>query len=177
MNALVFLLALQVHCGVERWSVKTLTDPATQSVVLKPVLATVATLRSWPAPNPLPVARSARERQVYRMSVVVIGWKLEADQDFHIVVADSGDLTHTMIVEIPSGACTVKTLAGIRVRIADARATALKNLGRVSAKFRRFRVPVRATISGVAFFDKLHGQTGVAPNGIELHPVLGFTVP
>jgi hypothetical protein len=27
---------------------------------------------------------------------------------------------------------------------------------------------------GVAFFDFLHGQTGVAPNGIELHPVLGF---
>jgi hypothetical protein len=27
---------------------------------------------------------------------------------------------------------------------------------------------------GVAFFDFLHGQTGVAPNGIELHPILGF---
>jgi hypothetical protein len=26
----------------------------------------------------------------------------------------------------------------------------------------------------VAFFDFLHGQTGVAPNGIELHPILGF---
>jgi hypothetical protein len=32
----------------------------------------------------------------------------------------------------------------------------------------------RAQITGVAFFDFLHGQTGVAPNGIELHPVLGF---
>jgi hypothetical protein len=25
---------------------------------------------------------------------------------------------------------------------------------------------------GVAFFDVLHSQSGVAPNGIELHPVL-----
>ena len=25
-------------------------------------------------------------------------------------------------------------------------------------------------------FDFLHGQTGVAPNGIELHPVIGFSV-
>ncbi len=32
----------------------------------------------------------------------------------------------------------------------------------------------RARVSGVAFFDFLHGQTGVAPNGIELRPVLGF---
>jgi len=28
------------------------------------------------------------------------------------------------------------------------------------------------TITGVGFFDFLHGQTGVAPNGIELHAVL-----
>ena len=33
----------------------------------------------------------------------------------------------------------------------------------------------RATIRGVGFFDFLHGQTGVAPNGIELHPVLRFS--
>jgi hypothetical protein len=32
----------------------------------------------------------------------------------------------------------------------------------------------RATVTGVAFFDFLHGQSGVPPNGIELHPVLGF---
>jgi hypothetical protein len=31
-------------------------------------------------------------------------------------------------------------------------------------------VPV--TVTGVGFFDRIHGQTGVAPNGIELHPVL-----
>jgi len=28
------------------------------------------------------------------------------------------------------------------------------------------------TVTGVAFFDVLHGQEGVAPNGIELHPIL-----
>src|SRR2546423_1809893 len=32
-----------------------------------------------------------------------------------------------------------------------------------------------ATIRGVGFFDTIHGQRGVAPNGIELHPVLSFT--
>jgi hypothetical protein len=32
-----------------------------------------------------------------------------------------------------------------------------------------------ATITGVGFFDFWHGQNGVAPNAIELHPVLGFS--
>jgi hypothetical protein len=32
-----------------------------------------------------------------------------------------------------------------------------------------------ATVTGVGFFDVIHGQTGVAPNGIELHPVVAFT--
>ena len=31
-----------------------------------------------------------------------------------------------------------------------------------------------ATITGVGFFDKIHNQTGVALNGIELHPALAF---
>ena len=31
-------------------------------------------------------------------------------------------------------------------------------------------------VVGIGFFDNLHGQTGVAPNGIELHPVLSITV-
>lgn len=32
----------------------------------------------------------------------------------------------------------------------------------------------RARVTGVAFFDYNHGQTGVAPNAIELHSILGF---
>ncbi len=32
----------------------------------------------------------------------------------------------------------------------------------------------KALVTGVAFWDFRHGQTGVAPNAIELHPVLAF---
>lgn len=32
--------------------------------------------------------------------------------------------------------------------------------------------PVAARITGVGFFDRAHGQTGVAPNVFELHPIL-----
>ena len=32
----------------------------------------------------------------------------------------------------------------------------------------------KVSLSGVGFFDLIHGQGGVATNGIELHPILSF---
>ena len=80
---------------------------------------------------------------------------------------DSGN---TMIAEIPSPDCD----HGSRFdgQIASARAAfdgALKATGR----FKTAKLSV--TIQGVGFFDKIHGQRGVAPNGIELHPVLSIS--
>jgi hypothetical protein len=34
------------------------------------------------------------------------------------------------------------------------------------------RIPV--TVTGIPFFDVFHGQTGIANNGIELHPILAI---
>src|SRR5262249_6877291 len=39
-----------------------------------------------------------------------------------------------------------------------------------TTSFKTTSTPVRVT--GIGMFDFLHGQTGVAPNGIELHPVI-----
>jgi hypothetical protein len=39
---------------------------------------------------------------------------------------------------------------------------------------RAVRLCRHAGVTGVAFFDYDHRQTGVAPNAIELHPILGF---
>jgi hypothetical protein len=46
---------------------------------------------------------------------------------------------------------------------------------RKQMKNARARICTNARVTGVAFFDYNHGQTGVAPNAIELHPVLDFT--
>jgi len=165
------------RCGTERWAVKTLTDPAAGAVALTPIATTVATLRAIPAPAPLPVTRAPQELHAYQVHVVVLGWKREADQDLHIVIADAASPDRTMIVEIPSASCTLRTAPPLRDRIATARAAALLRFGTPTAAFKRLRPPVPATITGVGFFDLLHGQTGVAPNGIELHPVLGISFP
>jgi len=65
-----------------------------------------------------------------------------------------------MIAESPSPNCDAHTPPLYRREIASARA--------------RVRLCARARVTGIAFFDFDHGQTGVARNAIELHPILGF---
>ena len=42
------------------------------------------------------------------------------------------------------------------------------------ASFKTKVAPTKVRITGVGFFDHSHGQTGGAPNSIELHPVLSI---
>jgi hypothetical protein len=84
-------------------------------------------------------------------------YRLEDDLDYHLVLRSG---PRTMIAETPSPLCTKGATAYRRRQMSDSRRVA--------------RLCRRARVGGVAFFDYLHGQTGVAPNGIELHPVLGF---
>jgi hypothetical protein len=44
----------------------------------------------------------------------------------------------------------------------------------VPERFERVRGTPTVRITEVLFFDVLHGQRGVAPNSVELHPVLGL---
>jgi hypothetical protein len=81
----------------------------------------------------------------------------EDDGDLHLVLQSGA--SH-MIAESPSPACTARATAYRRRQMRNARRAA--------------RICARARVSGVAFFDFKHGQTGLAPNGIELHPILGF---
>jgi hypothetical protein len=54
-----------------------------------------------------------------------------------------------------------------------ANATAFRKR-QMAAPRRAVRICSRARVVSVAFWDFKHGQTGVAPNAIELHPILGF---
>jgi len=78
-----------------------------------------------------------------------------------------------MIAEFPNSGCVRDAGATSRRKMATARAALLRSCG--PARTARFRLlSGTATITGVAFFDVIHGQRGVAPNAIELHPVLSF---
>jgi len=157
------------QCGVERWSVKTGTDPDAGLVNLSSVTSTtIANMRAFTAPNPIPTNNrvAPAETTQWTIDATLTLFKLESDSDYHLVIQDSSG--NTMITEIPSPTCVGSGspfFAGIQNARSefDAKFTA-------TTSFQTANIPVR--IKGVGMFDFLHGQTGVAPNGIEIHPVL-----
>jgi hypothetical protein len=160
-----------VLCGVERWAVKTLTDPEARLINFHPRATTVSALRRL-APTGLSSRGPGVERRTYRIRARLVEAKLEEDEDYHLVVADLRHPAQTMIVEFPSANCTRRSVQ--RRQLLRARASLVRACGPPSSSsFTHLRGT--ATITGIGFFDFLHGQTGVAPNGVELHPVLGFT--
>src|SRR5258708_37660541 len=102
MHTLAILLALA--CGTERWDVKTLMDSpalATQ----RATISSVAQLVGLPAPRYSNAApRSAQESQVVGVTAWIVGYKLEADADWHVVIQDAAG--QTMIVEFPDPPCS-----------------------------------------------------------------------
>ncbi len=141
-------------CGTERWTVKTLQD---KPILLPARTTTIRFLVTRPAPSVLPSTRLPFERHVYRVTAAVTLVRPEDDGDFHLVLRDGA--LH-MIAETPSTSCVAGATPVRRAQMRSARAAV--------------RLCARAVVTGVAFFDYKHGQTGVAPNAIELHPILGY---
>jgi hypothetical protein len=153
-----------------------MVDPARDSVDLAPIATSIDSLRQLKAPDVRHAADRAApaEYHVFMVRAVVLGWKLEADADVHIVLAAPGDTTKTMVAEIPSLGCMRRAPSRIQTGVAQARRSAVDRLGTPTARFKRFPQHPVAIVTGVGFFDFIHGQTGVAPNGIELHPILAI---
>lgn len=185
--------ATSAECGKERWAVKTLTDTTTNPGaadvdVAHPVTFTVEKLRRLndkgkvsngnppkdlkkSTPRIAPV-----ETTVYKVPALLMSMKREDDKDIHLVIADP-KIGGSMIVEFPDASCTIGASEARRTEMQtalQALATACDGVpGLTSTKVVTLRG--KATFSGVGFFDLIHGQGGVATNGIELHPVVGFT--
>ena len=147
--------AFAASCGGERWKVKTLGDRP-QLLPVQPT--TVRFLVTRPRPPSLPDTRLPFERHIFRIVARVAFVRPEADSDLHVGVVDGAG--RTMIAEAPLPACAVGATPMRKRQMGLARS--------------KVRVCAKAVLTGVAFFDFPHGQTGVARNAIELHPLLGF---
>jgi hypothetical protein len=163
-------------CGTERWSVKTLTDAAASKVAFATSKSrTIEKLRHLKPPAILKgsTPRRASERTVYHVTALLMMMRREDDSDIHLVLADP-KLGGSMIAEFPASSCTVGADAKERTAMDNARDDLAAACGGLPGSTPR-TLTGTATLTGVGFFDPIHGQAGVAPNGIELHPVLSFT--
>ncbi len=112
------------------------------------------------------------EEQVFVVRARLVGIKEEQDRDVHIVIADLDDDSATMIVEIPSPMCAGACASGHASEFEAARDAVETRCGPPRERFETVAGEQIVTVTGIGFFDFLHRQRGVAPNGIELHPVL-----
>jgi hypothetical protein len=164
----------RLHCGAERWLVKTLSDAEFGKVNFQPVPATITQLISIPQPADLPSDHRIApvELTTYVVRARLLDYKREQDDDFHLVIAEPSDRSKTMIAEIPAPGCSQA-----QALLAPPRREFVDLFGRVSLSW-SWSEPSPTSdlieISGVGFFDFEHGQNGVAPNAIELHPVIAI---
>ena len=166
--------AMSLKCGVERWPVKTLADPDAPHVSKTAVRRTVDELAHLPVVVGIGGARGVgAELKRVKVSAKLVGIKAESDGDFHLVIKDPST-GMKMIVEFPNQGCTHGAPAKLRAKMQAARLAVAAACG-FEPNSGYHHVTGSVTVSGIPFFDFLHRQTGHAPNGIELHPVLKFT--
>jgi hypothetical protein len=173
------LLSAAAH---ERWTVKTAADPDAEALTGQvPTETTIQALIALPVPPVLPPdGRSdGAEKTLWSVQATLTGYKHEDDGDYHMVIADQAG--RTMIAEIPDPgdipgrSFFAAGIAGARSAFDDhfhitEGAGQPNNPTLAAVSFHEVTVPV--TLTGLGFFDFGHGQRGVAPNAIELHPVV-----
>jgi len=198
---LLSLLAsgLLAICGTDRESIKVLADWGARHLQHGDWQATVEQLRglpgeytSHPEKPGWGMPRQKTEAQVVSVEASVVGTRIEPDGDIHVVIAGAAPGA-TMITEFPDAACVKqwmsKTTKAPKTVLAQMQqdAVAMEQAKRKllsflpfapTTKYRALPKPwLKLRFTGVLFFDRPHKQTGVAPNGIELHPVLQIQRP
>jgi hypothetical protein len=195
-----YAIAQQRCGGTERWAVKLATDPDAANIDRTNIRdATVSDLNQLPqlrgnVPAGDNETRLEEERVVYRVSGRLVLFKFEDDDDYHLVITDDslrytpggkgtvGQETGTsFIAEIPNPQCYMGKHGDFnrRSELQDA-------LQQTRIKFEQ-RFPggqdadtdlggIPVTVTGVAFYDRQHLQTGRAINGIEAHPLLDIVI-
>lgn len=159
-------------CGKERWAVKVVEDKDKTRVDDTPVPTKISKLIAIDAPeNPTIKANNryaSTELTTYEITGTLTLIKPEDDGDYHMVIKD--DQGRSMIIESADPTCAKNSRFANEIEKVR-NAIDQEMGGPVQTKKTLRRV---VTVTGVGFFDRIHGQTGVAPNGIELHPVLSM---
>jgi len=158
--------------GKDRWGVKTLTDADEASVNFNPENTTVNTLINIPLRKVIKynTRRFGIEFNSYSLKCRIREYKLSSDGDYHLVLEDIDHPEITMIGEIPDPYCPSVQKSNHLEAFIQARKDFKNSLlfaGKVDTSI--------YTITGIAFYDKVHGQLGAAQNAIEIHPILSIS--
>lgn len=159
-------------CGIERWSVKTLSDKDATSVDVSSVVSTTIKALNDVAPrcSSLPSIRTYPEEfKTFEVTGKILVVRSEDDRDYHIALQDLSDPSVTIVTEIADPSCEGSVTSPFRQLLGQAR-----NAFNAIIGGRSFSAMVGETLKvrGVGFYDFNHGQTGRSLSCIEIHPVI-----
>ncbi len=172
---IVFLFCLNIFsqdCGKERWHIKTLSDADTLFVNFDTIrLSSIPEQINMPKPEGKPEARLASETSLYTIECYIVGFAEEKDRDIHIVIADI-NTDVTMVAEIVSPECSDVQTTSRYLLFKYIYDWFSDHIGIPKHSFIILDECKFVTITGIGFWDHIHGQKGMAGNGREIHPVL-----
>lgn len=179
INVLVFNTPkiMAQNCGEERWSVKTLSDPDTIDINFNYIVPSTIgeQIKIINIPNSQTGKRSRYEDTLYSLNCLIIAFKKENDKDIHIVLKDI-NTNETMVGELISDECDeVKNTSRYNLFV-ELNKWFRENIGHPTSKLKHPKEPIPVKITGVSFYDFLHGQKGMASNGREIHPILSMSL-
>ena len=161
-----------------RWKIRTGSDPTADTVKESPVRTTVEQLAAENRPadmnNPkqvYPAYQNRRaspvEQTIFEVEADIVAHKMHLSGSYHLDLR--GTTGQTMIANcidprLAAGSRWEKEICDVRKKVEEK----LRPLPTIS------RGNWRVRISGIGFFNQVHGQSGVAPNGLELTPVLSI---
>lgn len=164
-------------CPVERGQVKNLADHQAADAFASPIreftVADLASMPSRPKKTLLQYDTKRFPEELFHLHVqaILVGFKLEQDGDYHLILADLEDPRKTMIAEIPSPECITMDLQrdmwALRKAFDDA-------FGKPTSKYKKARPGTTVSVEGILFRDFAHRQIGAAPSQTEIHPVLSL---
>jgi hypothetical protein len=164
---------------IPRQGIRTGADKDVTKVKQDVVMTTIKELAAQPRPEDMPLkapraskyqSRRADPVETTRWSIeaMIIAYKLQQSGGYSLIL--QGTEGETMIAVAPDpkfvsrSSLFVEAITSVRRTLTDKFA--------FRAAFTKTQVLAR--VVGVGFFNSLHGQTGVAPNAVELHPILSI---
>jgi len=81
-----------------------------------------------------------------------------------------------MVIEFADPQCQRVCSSTFLEQMRQARQGFIDLVRQPTGSFKEPDQPIIIEVVGIGFFDRLHGQRGMAPSGIEFHPVLSMRV-
>jgi hypothetical protein len=155
-------------CGGNLWRMKTLSDVGRRSVRLLPRDTTIGAILQRGRPRPTPRhRRTPYQRQTWAVPAQITRYWREGNE-LRLQLWDHGSYMNAVV---PSPSCLTRATRA-RGAITATWSMFMNHCGHATANSQPLGAVV--TVIGVGFWSQRRARHGEAPNGAELHPVMGL---